>query len=362
MKLETYIQSLVKKEIVPGISLLVGQQGEILHSSWHGFRSLTPEKEPLEPDTIYDLASLTKPLVTAFLAVYLREKTGLDLHSPVKAFFPDFTRPVTWMHLLTHTSGLPAWYPFYLFTGEDFPAITFIHRLNPRHRPGEKVVYSCVGYMLLRRMIEKVTGQEFQKTAREIIFQRLALKNTFFSVPAERIHQTAPTEKGNLHEKNMCRKNFGRRAAEFAWRETIIRGQVHDANSFYFGGCAGNAGLFSTTADLFKISREFFPETSTILSPESIRLFWTDCIGGGSSRRTVGFKLNSSFLSSGGTSFSHQAIGHNGFTGTSIWLEPQTLSTWIILSNRIHPSVQPIQFNRIRRKLHRLSKREFVGK
>ncbi len=362
MKLEAYIQLLVKKEIVPGISLLAGQKGEILHSSWHGFRAVTPEREPLEADTIYDLASLTKPLVTAFLAVYLREKTGLDLHSPVKAFFPDFDRPVTWMHLLTHTSGLPAWHPFYLFTREDFPAITAFRRLNPHHLPGEKVIYSCVGYMLLRRLIEKVTGQEFQKTAQEIIIKRLALKNTFFSVPAERVHQTAPTEKGNFHEKNMCRKNFDRLASAFPWRETIIRGQVHDANSFYFGGCAGNAGLFSTAADLFTISREFFPETSTLLSPESIRLFWTDGIGRGPSRRTVGFKLNSSFFSSGGTALSRQAIGHNGFTGTSMWLEPQTQSTWIILSNRIHPSVRPDQFNRIRRKLHRLFKREFGGK
>jgi CubicO group peptidase (beta-lactamase class C family) len=279
----------------------------------------------------------------------------------VKAFFPDFTRPVTWMHLLTHTSGLPDWHPFYLFTREDFPAISLFHRLNPRHLPGEKVVYSCVGYMLLRRLIEKVTGQEFQKTAQEIIFRRLALKNTFFSVPAERIQQTAPTEKGNLHEKSMCRKNFDRRATAFAWRETIIRGRVHDANSFYFGGCAGNAGLFSTAGDLLKISREFFPETSTILSPESIRLFWTDGIGRGPRRRTVGFKLNSPFFSSGGTPLSRQAIGHNGFTGTSIWLDPRTLSTWIILSNRIHPFVQPIRFDRIRRKLHRLLKREFLG-
>ena len=158
----------------------------------------------------------------------------------------------------------------------------------------------------------------------------------------------------------MCRRQFSSRADDVAWREKIIRGQVHDANSFYFGGCAGNAGLFSTAEDLFFLSREFFPETATILSPETVRLFWTDLGGWGPSRRTVGFKRNAAFLSSGGRALSRRAIGHNGFTGTSIWLEPRSQTTWILLSNRIHPIVRPVSFNRIRKKIHRLLRRELI--
>jgi len=358
LKLAAFVRSLVETETVPGICILVGQKGDILHSSRHGFRSLLPAREPLEQGAIYDLASITKPLVTAFLTVHLKEKAGLDLHSPVTSLFPEFPWPITWMHLLTHTSGLPAWHPFYLFTREDFPDIGQFSRLHPLYPPGKTVVYSCVGYMLLRLLIEKVTGQEFKKTAQDVIFDRLGLENTFLSVPAARVAQTAPTERGNVHERQMCRRQFGLQADAFTWRETIIRGQVHDANSFYFGGCAGNAGLFSTAEDLFSLSKEFFPETATILSPECIRLFWTDFGGTGLSRRTVGFKRNSAFLSSGGRALSRQSIGHNGFTGTSIWLEPRSQMAWILLSNRIHPVVQPVSFNRIRRKIHHLLRRE----
>ena len=136
----------------------------------------------------------------------------------------------------------------------------------------------------------------------------------------------------------------------------MIQGEAHDANSYYLGGTAGNSGLFSTAEDLFRISHEFFPSTATILKPGSIDLFWRNFTPKQRSHRTAGFKLNSSFITSGGRVISNDAIGHNGFTGTSIWFEPVSEHKYIILTNRIHPEVKNINFDRIRRKLHRLIK------
>ena len=138
----------------------------------------------------------------------------------------------------------------------------------------------------------------------------------------------------------------------------LLRGEVHDANSFYSGGSAGNAGLFASARDLFKLSREFFPQTATLLKADTIRLFWQNRTPWSPLHRSLGFKLNSSRPISGGRALSEQAIGHTGFTGTSLWLEPETQRQWIILSNRIHPRVKKTNFDATRRKLHRLLKSE----
>jgi len=138
----------------------------------------------------------------------------------------------------------------------------------------------------------------------------------------------------------------------------LLLGEVQHANSFYSGGSAGNAGLFASARELFKLSREFFPEAATLLKADSIRLFWQNRTPWSVFHRSLGFKLNSSRPSSGGSVLSKQAIGHNGFTGTSLWLEPETQRQWIILSNRIHPRVTKMNFDATRRKLHRLLKSE----
>ena len=211
---------------------------------------------------------------------------------------------------------------------------------------------------MLRRLLEKAAGLEFKAMAAEIIFKPLQLRDTFFLVPKSEKARCAPTEIGNRYERNMCRSEHEKAASGFSWRTNWLRGDVHDAKSYYAGGSAGNAGLFASARDLFTLSREFFPQTASLLKADHIGLFWQNRTPWSPLHRSIGFKLNSSRPTSGGNALSEQAIGHNGFTGTSLWLEAETQRQWIILSNRIHPRVKKTNFDALRRKLHRLLKSE----
>jgi len=357
--IETYIYALMEKGSIPGISLLLGKGEDILFKKQYGFKSLLPQKEILEENTLYDLASLTKPLVTALLTLYLLEKEkGLNLETPLKKIFPDLPFDIRLVHLLTHSSGLPAWYPFYLYTDAQNPGyFPQMKSLQLESRPGEKVNYSCVGYILLYYIIEKVSAMPFKELAQKVIIEPLGLTHTFLSLPENLKPLAAPTEKGNLFENQMALAAPRHKAAakRFQWREDVIRGETHDCNSHYLAGSAGNAGLFSTCEDLFKMTREFFPAAASILTPESTQLFWKNFTPFDKSRRTIGFSRNSPLsVASAGKALSRRAIGHTGFTGTSLWLDPKTNYSFIILTNRIHPKVGNINFNRIRRKLHYL--------
>jgi CubicO group peptidase (beta-lactamase class C family) len=354
--LERFILDQIEKKAFPGISVLVAEHGRIILERHFGLKAVWPEPEPLAGDTLYDLASLTKPLVTAFLAVYLLEKKQWRLGDEVRRFFPTFPMHITLEQLLTHSAGLPPWHPFYLYRPLADPAQ--IAALKNTAAPGTRVLYSDVGYILLRRMLEKASGLEYQKMAAAIIFKQLKLQDTFFLVPDAKKTRCAPTEIGNLYERSMCRSEHEGAAARFSWRTRLLRGEVHDANSFYSNGSAGNAGLFASARDLFKLSREFFPETATLLKADTIRLFWQNRTPWSVLHRSIGFKLNSSRPTSGGKALSKLAIGHNGFTGTSLWFEPESQRQWIILSNRIHPRVKKINFDALRRKLHKLLKSE----
>ena len=158
----------------------------------------------LKENTLYDLASLTKPLITALLTLYLVEKEKkIALNTNIRKFFPQLAFDINLLHLLIHTSGLPAWYPFYLY-GEDYT--NQFKPLKLESRPGKKVNYSCVGYILLYYIIEKIAGTSFKEFAQKIIFEPLGLKNTFLFVPEDLKKFAAPTENGNHYEKRLAEK------------------------------------------------------------------------------------------------------------------------------------------------------------
>ena len=356
MTLELFIRDQVEKKTFPGVSILAAGQGRIIASRHFGSKAVWPNVEPLTAGTVYDLASLSKPLVTAFLVVYFMEKKQWRLEDEVRRFFPAFPLAVTLEQLLTHSSGLPPWHPFYLY--RPLADLEQIAALKNIAAPGAAVTYSDIGYILLRQLLEKAAGREFKDLAAEIIFKPLQLRDTFFLVPEPEKVRCAPTEIGNGCERNMCRADHEKAAASFPWRTQVLRGEVHDANSHYSGGSAGNAGLFSSCGDLFVLGREFFPESATVLNAESVGLFWQNRTPWSSSHRSIGFKLNSSRPTSGGGALSPRAIGHNGFTGTSMWFEPENQAQYIILTNRIHPRVKKANFDATRRQLHKLLKSE----
>jgi CubicO group peptidase (beta-lactamase class C family) len=354
--LEGFVGRRIEKKAFPGMTILAAERGRIRWQRRFGFKALWPDKQPLTPDTLYDLASLTKPLVTAFLAVHCIEKKQWHLQDEVRRFFPEFPLALTVEQLLTHSSGLPPWLPFYLYRPRS--DMEQIAAVELQAAPGRAVLYSDAGYILLRHLLEKTTGAGFKEAAAEIIFKPLGLNETFLSVPEALKPRCAPTEVGNRFERGMCRGGHERAAARFPWRTELIQGDVHDANSFYAGGSAGNAGLFSSAGDLFRLGREFFPETATLLKARSIRLFWENRTPWSVVHRSLGFKVNSSQPTSGGHALAPTAIGHTGFTGTSLWLESESQRQYIILTNRVHPRVKKADFDATRRALHELIRRE----
>lgn len=364
-KLNHFIQYLIESGIIPGLTVLVGMEGEVVFQNQTGFISLLPEKEELTADTIYDVASLTKPLVTSFLVLYLIEKNAgtISIETTVKHFFPSFPYDITLGELLTHTSGLPAWAPLYLF-GDNYRST--IERLPLQYRRGKRVVYSCLGYILLHDIICKLGNSTFEQLAQEIIFTPLELTDTYFNVPEEKKRRVAPTENGNNYEQRIASDwlnnyengKYLNLERVYKWRDKMIRGETHDINSFHLGGTAGNAGLFSTASDIFRMAQEFFPSTASILTPPVLDSFWKKGTQLKQNHRTFGFRKNSGGITSAGKSLSEDAIGHSGFTGTSLWLDWDKERVYILLSNRVHPQYKAMNFDAVRRKIHRFLSNE----
>lgn len=354
--LERYVRGQIAKQTFPGLSLLVACGDDVLFEGRFGRLALQPRPEPLEAGALYDLASLTKPLVTAFLAAHFVERKEWRLSDHARRFLPGFPLAVTLEQLLTHSAGFTPWYPFYLYRPQDDLGQML---LAVDTLPGRRVAYSDVGYILLRHLLERVSGIGFRELAASVLFAPLRLRQTFLGVvPPPLKRHCAPTEAGNRHEREMAAGGHAEASARFRWRRELIRGETHDANSFYAGGSAGNAGLFASARDLRTLAREFHPATATLLRPETVSLFWQDRTPGDGQRRTIGFQLNSACGASCGPALPPAAIGHSGFTGTSLWLEPDPPRLWIVLSNRVHPRVRKTNFNVVRRRLHVLLKRE----
>ncbi len=355
--LESFVRRQIERKVLPGISILAACGDGIHYERCFGQRAVWPDPEPLDAATLFDLASLTKPLVIAFLAARIIEAGEWRLEDEARRFLPELAGPAfTLRQLLTHTAGLKAWHPFYLYRPRH--DLEQAAALPPAAAPGTRVIYSDVGYILLRHLLERTTGAAIGDLAARLIFAPLGLDDVFLGPPPGRKERCAPTEVGNRYEKGMCRGEHDAAAAAFAWRCGLIRGEVHDANSHYAGGCAGNAGLFASARALFRLGREFFPSSATLLKRETVALFWRDLTPGLGAGRSLGFQLNTPPAASAGRALAPGAIGHTGFTGTSLWLEAEGERQWILLSNRVHPRVKKEDFNIVRRKMHGLLKRE----
>jgi len=354
-KLENYLNWILKKKYTPSISILVSYKDNIIYKNTFGYSNVI-DKTKADNNTIYDLASLTKSLVTAPLILYLFQRKELKLDDNINKFFPEYKFDFTILNLLTHSSGLPAWFPFYLFN-TDYEKV--FYKIEQEKKAGKRVVYSCVGYILLALIINKISNN-FIDLYNSLYIEKLGLKNTYLRVPDNKKKLCAATEKGNSYEKGVIRKNYPELLSKIEWRDYLIQGETHDNNSFYFGGSAGNAGMFSNIDDLNFLLKEFTRDGASILKPEIIDLFYKNFTSKKLSHRSIGFKLNSSLITSGGKYLSKKSIGHNGFTGTSIWIDPLKNLKIILLTNRIHPVYKNLNFNRVRRHIHKLIVKELI--
>jgi CubicO group peptidase (beta-lactamase class C family) len=309
--------------------------------------------------TIYDLASLTKPLVTGLLCALYVEAGELKLDSPISSYLREFERAdkstITVRQLLTHTSGLPAWRPLYLLADDQEKALSAIADEQLTSQPGTQVIYSDLGFIVLGFLLQRLNGSNLDALAQQRIFAPLELMRTFFNPAQAARTGIAACENGNAYERDMCERDFS--STPYArWREGAVWGEVHDGNAYFLGGTAGHAGLFSTANETLTIANQFIAAQSRLLKPETCELFRHNMTEGLNEARSFAWQLATTKDSTAGTSLPPDAFGHTGFTGTSCWIDAETQRVFILLTNRTHARALPFaNINSVRREFHTLA-------
>jgi CubicO group peptidase (beta-lactamase class C family) len=349
----------------PSAVYLAAERGEIVFSGALGDAVAEPEKIAAAENTIYDLASLTKVLVTGLLCAKLLEGPELSLGDPIAKFFPEFIadgkQDVTIAQLLTHSSGFTAWKPFYSLAGagnresKKQKIVELIAAEPFAAEPGTKVIYSDLNFILLGFLVEKIYGDRLDRIAEREIFRPLKLERTSFNPPAGLKREISANERGNNFEMELAREK-GVDPGNYRLRTETIWGEVHDGNAHFLDGVSAHAGLFSTAAETFVIAQQFLPSATKILKPDTCRMFQTDLTPLLNEQRSAAFQLAKTKDSTAGDALAKNSFGHLGFTGTSLWIEPDSERIFILLTNRTHARELPfVNINSTRREFHRLA-------
>ena len=344
---ESLIQDAIAGEIFPGGVLLVAQAGKVKY--WQGFGRFDYDRNApaVRPDTRYDLASLTKVLATTPAILKLSEDGKIGLDQPIKEFYPGVAEQplggATVADLLAHQSGLPAWKPFYRECRNRDEVIRAILQMSLEYPVGQKCVYSDPGFILLGDIVERVSGLPLNEYCRDHIYRPLGLESLHFRPAAEK---GSSEGKGKLHLYPPTGWD------EF--RERIICGEVNDANCYLMGGVAGHAGLFGNAWDVAALGQLFL--NNGIYNARRLLKFLTiqnalQPYRPQISLRRLGWDAPTS-RSSTGEYFSRESFGHLGFTGTSLWVDPQKALIVVFLSNRTHPDPARNEMGKFRRDLH----------
>ena len=358
-QLTALLEEHIKAGEFPSAVYLVGERDRIIFEDSLGHSVVEPYCVANKIDTIYDLASLTKPLVTTLLCGRRIELGEITLDSSVSHYLPEFDRTdkqmITIRELLTHTSGLPAWRPLYVLT-EDQPdrAAGAIANLDLEYKPGTRVVYSDLGFIALGILLERMMHQHLADMATREIFEPLKLQQTFFNPEIALQTGIAACETGNTYELDMCKQSG---AGEYEnSRKRLIWGEVHDGNAYFLGGAAGHAGLFSTARETFLLAQQFLSESTTLLTPETCGLFRENMTPGLEEARSIGWQLAATNESTGGADLPPDSFGHNGFTGTCVWIDPSRRRVFILHTNRTHAHALPFaNINAVRREFNSLA-------
>lgn len=332
------LEGFIEEGAFPGAVAAVGHRGRLVHLGAYGRQTYEASSPPVDIDTIYDVASLTKVIATTTMAMILVDEGRLDLDLPVREFLPRFQGEgkdaVTVRHLLTHGAGVDWWAP--LFESLEGPDAYLDHiRAMPLvDAPGAKTLYSDLGLILLGEVLERVAGESLDTFVRKRVFEPLGMKDTMFRPPALLLDRIAPTE------------------IDASWRKRLLHGEVHDENAHALGGVAPHAGLFGTATDLARFAqmmlwRGVYDHRRVVERSTIDRFVRRAEIVEGSSR-ALGWDTKSAEGSSAGTLFGPRSFGHTGFTGTSIWIDPDRQLFIVLLTNRVHPSRDNNAIRRVR--------------
>ena len=371
--IQAALQSAVDDGVFPGAQLAVRLRGELQCVAVAGRLSSEPPGLPVQPATIYDLASLTKPLATVTSVLLLIQRAKVALGDPVQELLAELEgAPIgqaTVRELLTHRSGLPGWRPLY----ERLDARGIAPGLSEGNQPvkqhvlkmirdepliyarGEQSVYSDLGFMLLGFLVERLSGMALDLWCEDAIIRPLRADPLMFCPTAGRAHldvvrpmvdvsRIAPTEQDE-------------------WRDRLLCGEVHDENAAAMGGVAGHAGLFGTAESVLAVSGAWlrgYHGRESILDGELVRQFTTRQESDARSSWALGWDTPTA-PSSSGSHFSERSFGHLGYTGTSLWIDPLCELEVVLLSNRVHPSRRNEKIKVFRPCIHDLVYQEFVS-
>jgi uncharacterized protein YbbC (DUF1343 family)/CubicO group peptidase (beta-lactamase class C family) len=319
------VEAAIARGDLPGAVVAVLHDGKVIYREAFGQRAIKPEAETMTVDTMFDMASLTKPIATATSVMQLVEGGKLKLDEKVAACWPAFAangkEQITIENLLLHTSGLIADNPISDYADGREKALERICQLKPQSSPGAKFTYSDVNFIVLGKLVERVSGMSLTAFSQQNVFDPIGMTRTQFLPPESMRPICAPTEKRD---------------------DRWMRGEVHDPRAYALGGVAGHAGLFSTADDVLLYARMILDggmgsSGKRVLKPETVKLM-TSPRAVPRGQRALGWDVDTSYSKNRGDLFPKgKSYGHTGFTGTSIWIDPASKTAVVFLSNRVHP-------------------------
>jgi uncharacterized protein YbbC (DUF1343 family)/CubicO group peptidase (beta-lactamase class C family) len=351
-RIDGAVDRAIAEGIIPGAVVMVGRRGAIAHVHVAGSRTVVPASEPMTRDTIFDMASLTKPVVTATAVMLLLEEGFIRLDDPIVRSLPELDNhgkgQITIEHLLRHRAGLVPDNPLNDYEQGPEAAWKKIAELGLVAPAGEQFVYSDVGFIILGKLVERVSGKSLDEFARERIFQTTGMRDAHFRpqsllatgrLPSN--DRIAPTE----------RESAG---------GPMLRGTVHDPRARALGGVAGHAGLFATADDLAIFAQTLLrggvaPGGRRLMSPLAVRAMYDPGNTPAGQRRGLGWDVATSFSAPRGELFGPESFGHTGFTGTSLWIDPETETFVILLLSRLHPDGKKTAPTSLRREVATLA-------
>ncbi|HYH63280.1 MAG TPA: serine hydrolase domain-containing protein [Urbifossiella sp.] len=329
---DTAVEAALARNDCPGAVVLVVHRDKVVFRKAYGKRAVRPAAEAMTADTVFDLASLTKPTATGTSIMLLIEQGKLNLADPVAKHWPAFGKSdVTVAHLLLHTSGLTADNALSDYADGREKALERVAALKLEAPPGTRFRYSDVGFIVLGELVEKLGGLPVDRFAKTHIFDPLKMTDTGYRPAGDIVKRVAPT---GLREK------------------LTIRGEVHDPRAFKMGGVAGHAGLFGTADDLGRYARMLLRggelDGARVLKADTVKLFTSPReVPAQPAKgkedppaqfRSYGWDVDTSFSNQRGDAFRRgEGFGHTGFTGTSLWVDPRSQTAVVILTSRVHP-------------------------
>ncbi len=336
------VEQAIADSVFPGAQVAVVRNGKLIASRGFGRQTYDPTSPAIDTQTIYGLASVTKVAATTVSAMQLWEKKQLLLDVPVRSYLPKFHGGekdfVTVRHLLTHSSGAHWWTDLWNQATDKSTALDHIYSLPLDFSPGDSMIYSDLGLIMLGQILETITGKTIDRLAHDNIYEPMGMASTLFNPPAKLLTRISPTEVGGGMNRG------------------LIHGEVHDENAHFFRGVSTHAGLFSTAEDLAALAQMLLNggiyRHHRFFAPATIKEWTARQRLPEDSIRALGWVTPADEKSSAGDYFSSGSFGHTGFTGTSFWVDPNRKIAIVLLTNRVHPSRDRGGMYQVRRDFH----------